>query len=323
MKTDLNILLANAEMRYQGGTQAWIHQMYRTLSGQHRVSVFTADGPVPQGLTGFVPSEPYDVALINHWPASRALHKADIGLRIVTSHGVIPHEEIPVLGADRYVAVSESVQARIPFRSTVIRNPIDTNHFRSETGPSPRLRKIAFVSNRQGRALPLVQEAVGRLGLELRVVGKETAVKDPVEVYQWADLVIGIARVAMEALACGRNVLALDYMGFHGLIDRDNVQRLMHSNYGGHAHGEWPTVNVLMEEMRRYDARMDLRDHVQEYHHPSAVAGAYLDLARSSAPSRIARAIRQGPKQLSSPKITQMLQAGSHLTSLVRRSASQ
>lgn len=307
MSDRLKILLANSEMEYPGGTQSWVRQMYRTLSIDHEVAVFAAEGALPVDLCPFDPSTTYDLGIINHWTATQALRKAKIEFRIVTCHGVLPYEEIPVLGADRYVAVSESVRDKIPFASSVIRNPIDLAHFRPLSAPSTTLKRLAFVSNRQGDARPLIEAAAGELGVELRIVGKENAVSDPLDVYNWADMVIGIARVAMEALACGRNVLAMDYLGNHGLASPQGMAQLRSSNYGGHARGTWPTVRELADQIAAYDPDLSLRDEIENHHDPTRVATQYLDLHASSRPSRVARLLRNGPRQVSSPKISQVL----------------
>lgn len=304
----LRILLANSGMSYNGGTQAWIRQMQRTLSANHEVHLYSGDGE-HGGLTPFDPSLFYDVALINHWPSMQALRSAEIGKRVFTSHGVLPYEEVPVLGADAYVGVSEAVTRRIPFPAALIRNPIDFAHFRPVQELSPTPQRIAFVSNRQGRALPVLQEVCTVEGLELRVVGRETAVSDPQEVYQWADVVVGIARVAMEATAAGRNVLCFDYQGYHGMVTEETLPTLWASNFGGHTEGSWPDASQIAEDLHAaYDPRRSLRAALKAQHDPHGVAEAYLDLARSTPRRRTAAAVRQGPRQLSSPKITRALQ---------------
>lgn len=298
------ILLTNADMTYRGGTQAWVRQMHRTLSADHSVDVFTLSEH-PADLPAFDPTKHYDLALINHWTTAKALRGARIGKRLHTVHGVIPFEEVPVLGADAYVAVSEAVQAAIPFRSWVIRNPIDVAHFNAVTTVAPRPRRVAFVSNRQGDALPILGEACEVAGLELRVVGKEWGVDDPQPVYEWADIVVGIARVAMEALACRRNVLCFDYQGFHGMVTADRMGGLWRSNFGGHERGAWPTAAEVAEVLLgAYDAARDLRPLIVEHHSPEVVADAYLALADATRTSAAARLVRRLPAQAMSPKIT-------------------
>ncbi len=256
-----------------------------------------------------MPADPtyrYDLALINHWTTTQALRRFHIDHRIVTSHGIFPHEEIPVLGADHYVAVSEAVSDHFPWPSTVIRNPIDTDHFSPTQPKSHSLRRVAFVSNRQGGALPILTEACESLNVELRVVGKDSAVDDPKDVYNWADVVVGIARVAMEALACGRNVLCFDYMGYHGWVTPESMNDMRYSNFGGHAKGTWPSAESVASALASYDADLDLRQEIVNVNHPEMVARQYLQLGEETPPAW-AKVAQIGARQLSSPKITQAI----------------
>lgn len=309
----LRILLGNADMEYPGGTQAWIREMAAALAPYGEVFVATAQGEVPPDLRGFDPELFYDLALINHWATAQRLRRARIGFRIHISHGVIPFEEIPVLGADAYVAVSEDVQrGRIPWRSTVIRNPLDLQRFHpgSRRLPEDGPRSIAFVSNRQGKARPIVEGTATVLGVPLRVVGRETAVADTAPVYREADLVIGIARVAMEALVSGAEVLCFDYQGLHGMASARNLEQLRASNFGGHRAGTWPTVQELAALIRRdYGTCAPVARVLRAEQDPRVIAEQHLELYRTRRPSFWARCVRRGPRQLMSPKVTLALLA--------------
>lgn len=298
------VLLANIGMGYRGGTQAWVRQIHGSLSGDHEVHLFSGDGEY-DGITPFDPAVRYDLALVNHWGPMRALRKARIGKRIFTSHGVLPFAETPVAGADAYVGVSEAVIARIPQPAALIRNPIDFAHFRPERPLPSAPGRVAFVSNRQGEARHILEEACAIAGLELRVVGRETAVADPQPIYQWADIVVGIARVAVEALAAGRNVMCFDYQGYHGMAQAQALPRLWESNFGGHALGMWPTpVAVANALINEYSPVRDLRPQLREQHDPDRVVRSYLELAASTPRSLSASLARRGPRQLMSPKVT-------------------
>lgn len=301
----MRILMANHDMEYLGGTQVWLRQIHDVLADEHDVDVYVHRGKVPDGIRAYTAGARYDLALINHFPAFRDLRKADITKRIVTCHGVIPAEEWPSPGSDAYVSVSEAVQQHIPYRSTVIRNPIDPNRFTPSSAPGAVLRKVAFVSNRQGAAKPLIEAACALLpDVELRIVGMNNGIANPEIVYNWADLVIGIARTAMEALACERNVIAFDYMGMHGLVTEENMAQMREHNFGGHAQGSWPTPEELATEITRYDPSRNLRDKIVIDQTPQGIAQAYLDLAARIRPSVPAALIRRGPNLLTSPKIT-------------------
>lgn len=140
------------------------------------------------------------------------------------------------------------------------------------------------------------------------MVGRETAVSNPEKVYQWADVVAGIARVAMKATAAGRNVLCFNYQGCHGMVTEETLPTLWASNFGGHTEGSWPDASqIAAAPHAAYNPRRSLRAATKAQHDPHGVAEAYLDLARSTPRRRTAAAIRRGPRQLSSPKVTRAL----------------
>lgn len=316
----MRILLSNYDMNYLGGTQMWTYELWRQFSLEHTVHVFQSEGnSLWPEMEPFDPSQSYDVALINHWPTFRSLRRAKIGVRVFTSHGVISSIEIPPMGADAYVSVSEAVAHFIPFKSHVIRNPIDTDHFRSLTQPNKSLKRVAFVSNRQGRARAVVEEACSQMGVQLRVVGAETSTRDVVEVYNWADLVIGVARCALEAMACERNVICFDWVGGAGLATEQTVVRLGRTNFGGHMTSRdatWYSAGELVNLMQQYDPTRSLRPYVEANHRPDLVATQYLELAEASrtGQSSLTRSLRtavlRGPRQLSSVEVTRRIIQG-------------
>lgn len=299
----MRILMANHDMEYLGGTQVWARIVREELLRRgHEVDMHVHRGQLPRGWAAFQPDRLYDLALINHHPAFRDLRAAQVGYRILTSHGVLPDEERVVPGADAYVAVSEAARTRIPFKSSVIHNPIDSERFSPTSTPSPSLRRVAFVSNRQGRALSIIEEACSDMGLDLRVIGRESAVADPERIYNWADLVIGIARTAMEALACGRNVLAFDYFGYHGMVTKENFSGMQVHNFGGHAPGSWPSAKQVRSSFELYDPERNLRPRIVDDYSPSKIVDQYLEIAGARRASRVARLLRRAPRQLTSPR---------------------
>lgn len=303
--TPQRILLANNSFEYRGGTQAWTRQMYHSLSSMADVDVFSLDAVQPEGMSPYRTGRSYDLALVNHWTTAQALKHVSIGTFVFTSHGTIPYEEIPPLGADCYVAVSEAVRDHFPYRSRVIRNPIDTDYYVKSSTVHKTPSNVAFVSNRQGDARSTVIEACDIAGLNLKIVGGSSYVDDLRPIYEWADIVIGIARVAMEALAFERNVICFDYVGFHGTATFDSLAELHASNFGGHTLGTWPQPHELAQIMlSEYDPERSLRQAIIRDHAPDHIARQYLSLYQPKTGLSIPRLIRIGPKQLMSPKIS-------------------
>ena len=207
----MRILLANNHLAQYGGSERWTETMYRTLSREHDVDVFTFTDNVVFEAPRFDPAKQYDLGLINHNTCLRHLAGAKIKARIFTSHGVLPPLEHAIPGADEYVGVSEETADAIPFQATVIRNPIDVAAFSPTRQVNDTLQNILFLSNNQGQALDVIRRAA--TGYNLEVIGRQRQVKNVVDWINAADLVIGLGRSAYEAMACNRNVVIYDKRG--------------------------------------------------------------------------------------------------------------
>lgn len=225
---------------------------------------------------------------------------------VFTSHGIRPAIEWPLPGADAYVAVSEDIQRFIPYSSRVIRNPINVRKFKPSKPIHASLKRVAFMSNNQGWVRSVVEEAADLAGVELRVFGGEHRTNDPVAAMNWADLVIGVGRTALEGLACGRNVICLDHLGGEGLLTEENIEAVRTSNFSGRLYRRWYTPRALAEEMALYDPERSLRQYVVDNHSPERIAKDYLDLASSIPHWRkyASRAVRHGPDSLVSKRVT-------------------
>lgn len=304
----MRILLTNSDFTYPGGTQSWVRSMHDALAANHKVHVHSHRPGLPKHFTPFDPSLVYDLALINHGACLVDLRGARIDTRIFTSHGIIPAEEWPRLGADAYVAVSELVASHMPWRSTIIRNPIDTQRFDDHAPVHDVVRRAVFLSNRQGRARPIIEEACRLAGVELTIIGRETAVSDPETAINQADLVFGIGRSALEGLACGRRVIAFDHLGCKGLVTRPNIDWMRRDSFAGYVDSWWPDPEELARMIRTAEP-LSLRDLIVRDHSPEAVADAFLQLADQIPRMRRlrARAVRRGPRVLSSSRIPALL----------------
>ncbi|WP_203568010.1 glycosyltransferase family protein [Aestuariimicrobium ganziense] len=251
----------------------------------------------------------YDLAIVNHNETMRSLRRAAVRSRIMVIHGVVPALEWPVLGADAYVSVSEYVASFVPVRSTVIGNPIDVDHFVPTGAVNSTLTRVAMVSNHESPATEILQEACSRLGVELDLVGLNTKLgptSDPKSAMDAADLVVGVGRTALEAMACGRNVYCMGPRGADGMITWGNVDELARWNFNGAKSGALPTAGRLAAGLAAgYDPSRSLRGYVVAHHAPGVVAQQYLDLAESVGwRQRVFPALaRRGPKALMSPRM--------------------
>ncbi len=67
-----------------------------------------------------------------------------------------------------------------------------------------------------------------------------------------ADLVIGAGRVALEAMACGRPVIAVGERAFVGLVNESTIARAKATNFGDCAETEFPDIDRLEDEVTRF-----------------------------------------------------------------------
>ena len=178
---------------------------------------------------------------------------------IMTCHGVYPDLEQPAAGANRYVAVSEEVQDHLwhaGFQSTLVRNPIDCARFSSVTAIAPSLRRVLSLCQGEGANL-LVEQACRSLGVEFISINGDR-MYSPEALMQEVDVVVGLGRTAIEAMACGRAVLVLDSREYSpafmdGMVTESNLREFARSNFSGRARRITPTLEAVLEELSLYD----------------------------------------------------------------------
>ena len=81
----------------------------------------------------------------------------------------------------------------------------------------------------------------------IKVVGQKL---DPLECYHAADVVIGTARVALEALSCERPLIAAGNTSYVGYLEPTNLEKAWSVYFGDH-HWAYPlTVERLTDDLR-------------------------------------------------------------------------
>lgn len=120
----------------------------------------------------------------------------------------------------------------------------------------------------------------------------------------WADLVVGVNRTALEALACGRNVYLMGLWGAGGMVTEENFTERGLTNWSGAEIGAWPTPQQMAEDLLAgYDPARNLRDKIVQGHDPSRIAETYLELAAGIPRGRrlFTRLLRRLPEPVMSP----------------------
>lgn len=258
----LKILVATNHLDIPAGSETWTYTVVTELQRLgHEVEVFTlSPGELAKRLPVVEkPAGRYDLLLINHNSCLRALQGVS-GYKVFTSHGVYPTLEQPEAGADAYVAVTPEIamhMSKLGFDAHVIYNGVDTERF-SPTAPTNDTLKKVLCMAKGHAAAGLVKEACEELGLTFRWI---QGFWNTEEIINENDLVVTLGRGAMEAMACGRNVLVLDSRAYmdegilaDGMITADNAEEFARKNYSGRTQKRHATKEWLINELQKYDA---------------------------------------------------------------------
>lgn len=252
----MKILLTNQSLQYVGGTEKWTYTMAKCLADRgHEIDVLTLmEGMTSERMVSFAriadkPLRPeYDLILANHGTAFYRTRETD-GFKVFTSHGPTHRLEMPIGGADVYVGVSKEVVSRrlsesFPKDMLVITNGVDLTDFRP---PSPRpIRDVphVLVACKSAEAGNLACAAAEASGCTVEPVHYlSEPVWDMAARMRGADMVVGAGRTAIEALACGANVLCYDMRSkphgprTDGWITAVNVNHLAQVNFSTRAYG--------------------------------------------------------------------------------------
>jgi hypothetical protein len=230
----------------------------------------------------------YDLALVNHNTClQHVLSKGVSNRTVFTSHGTRPSVDQPMIGADKYVAVSERVKQHLKnlnFDATVIQNGVDLHRFRPIGHPARALRRIGFLS-RHVRAVPMLGEACDRIGCAFWHIRDQSDVPAAINA---CDAVVSIGRGVIECLACARPVLILDHPiasappRTDGWFSIKDASKSAYWNYTGWFRNIIPTVDVIVGYLRQYSPRIadGCRDYVAKHHNIQSSVQKYLELAK-------------------------------------------
>ena len=196
------------------------------------------------------------------------------------------------------VVLSDGVRARAasyPNTPKVVRlrQPVDTVRF-SPRGPLRRARpRVLLLGNYvSGERRRLVFQACDELGYEYRQVGYKSDVVsfEPEAMLNDVDIVVGKARVIVEAMACGRAAFVYDQDGGDGWVTPEKYPELEADNFGGRVSGEIYDLDRLREELAEYRPELGppnrdlaVRNH-NATRHAEALVGLFERLAPRASP---------------------------------------
>jgi len=185
-----------------------------------------------------------------------------------------------------------------------LRQPIDLERFTPRGVIRERPRRLLMLGNyTRGYRREMVEAVCGELGIESRVVGTVTQRTEQPEVeINEADIVVGKARVILEAMACGRAAYVWDHNGGDGWVTAERYDQLEADNFGGQSEAVTIDPERLRRDLLAYRPEMGfanrdlavanhshvrhaselaaLLDHVAEEGRRSALPGPTEELAR-------------------------------------------
>jgi CheY-like chemotaxis protein len=317
----VKILIVNHTLDHYAGSETFTYALACELKRiHHEVICFSprlgrladrlreADVPVTDDLA-VVPDD-IDVIHAHHRHESAlAFARFPDKPMILVCHGILPWQEQPLrsqLNVHRYVAVSEEVREGLARRYRldsrhipVVRNGIDLRRFFSRAPIRPRPRRALVLSNYMPESQrALIRRVCAELGIALNEAGRARAQWAVEEEINQADLVFGLGRSALEALACKRSVIVFDYNGGDGLVTPENFPLLRLRNLSGRTHRRQYTEESLRAEIERYDPSTadPLYEMIRLDHDVRRLAQRYVALYEEAAGQPFGA--RPGPEEL-------------------------
>jgi hypothetical protein len=167
--------------------------------------------------------------------------------------------------------------------------PVDLRRF-APHGPlvTPPRRVLVMGNYMRGDRREHVAAACRDAGLELRYVGaNDRTTATPELDLNSVDIVIGKARVIVEAMACGRAAYVYDYNGGDGWVTPETYARHAADNFAGQSMPDVIDADGLRRDLAAYRPEMGPanRDLAVLHHSAARHVHALVDLFRDLAPS--------------------------------------
>ncbi|MBL4616500.1 MAG: glycosyltransferase [Robiginitomaculum sp.] len=165
---------------------------------------------------------------------------------IFVCHGLLPWPETPLIKFNqiqKFIAVDQASRERLSNELklnheeiTIIQNGIDLKRFHPSNNNDPSRNKRALVFSNQAQntsILPLANAcSANGIQLDIRGSGVDNPIAQPEKTLGKYGLVFAKGRAAMEAMACGCNVILADYGKWGGAVTPQNWLKLRKLNFG-------------------------------------------------------------------------------------------
>lgn len=247
------------------GHEVWIYAEEGGISAEIAESL----GLRVLSRTAHLPSD-IDVFLPQDMPAALELaaERPEVP-QVFVSHSDVFDVNLPpqVAGMVRcVVTLYDRAHRRMAALSTAValeplRQPVDVNRFKPVSVLSDPPRKALALGNYlTGPRLELVRRGCELAGIEFEQVGATAGRQTtrPEEALNGADIVFAKAKVAHEAMACGRAVYVLDHNGAEGWVTAGNYERLAADNFGGQSDPIPVSAESLARDLTEYHPAMGI-----------------------------------------------------------------
>lgn len=134
--------------------------------------------------------------------------------------------------------------------------PVDVAHFTPADPPHAEPQRLLVFGNNQARwRFDGLEDACRRRGIEVRRVGAVGGkmVLDPVEEIQGSDIVVGVGRCIVEAMACGRTAFVYDRWGSDGWLTSRSYAAIESGGFAGRAGTDEPGRSQFEDVLDGYD----------------------------------------------------------------------
>ncbi|MCL6635939.1 MAG: glycosyltransferase [Peptococcaceae bacterium] len=208
--------------------------------------------------------------LLSRWGEKTIAISADIKEHIIKNFGVAEQNTVLIPNGIDIEAFNPDVQAddflcklkRSPQENLIVYvsrldhvlAPLAENLIEACTrvyGEFPGLH-LVIVGDGVGRVAveARAKEANARVGAELvRLLGARTDVN---RIMAAGDLVVGVSRVALEAMACAKNVILAGGEGYGGLVTEGSLPVFKNDNFTGRQFKKKATVQCLEDSIRQF-----------------------------------------------------------------------